>query len=118
MTSHYSYLVPYLLLALVVAISLLASGHGVLSKRDTRAAVGWIGLIWLSPLVETVIYWLLGNNRISRKARSLRGAPLPTSDIDPPVGSGRPGLVDQDRGWCGAPAFALSFRRGRRDPHR
>lgn len=85
MTSHDSYLIPYLLSALDVAISLLASGHVILSKRDTRAAIGWIGLIWLSPLVGTVIYWLLGINRISRKARSLRGAPQRTAEIEPPV---------------------------------
>ena len=72
MTSHDPYLIPYLLSALDVAVSLLASGHVILSKRDTRAAIGWIGLIWLSPLVGTVLDWLLGINRISRKARSLR----------------------------------------------
>ncbi|MHB1556865.1 MAG: phospholipase D-like domain-containing protein [Isosphaeraceae bacterium] len=85
MTSHDPYLIPYLLSALDVAISLLSSGHVVLSKRDTRAAIGWIGLIWLSPLVGTVIYWLLGINRISRKARSLRGAPQRACEIEPPA---------------------------------
>ena len=72
MASHDTYLIPYLLSALDVVVSLLASGHVILSKRDTRAAIGWIGLIWLSPLVGTVLYWLLGINRISRKARSMR----------------------------------------------
>ena len=88
MASHDPYLIPYLLSALDVAVSLLASGHVILSKRDTRAAIGWIGLIWLSPLVGTVLYWLLGINRISRKARSLRrDQPLPpqkTSGIEQP----------------------------------
>jgi cardiolipin synthase len=87
--SHDPYLIPYLLSALDVAVSLLASGHVLLSKCDTRAAIGWIGLIWLSPLVGTVLYWLLGINRISRKARSLRREqPLPpqkTSDIGQPA---------------------------------
>jgi cardiolipin synthase len=72
MASHDPYLIPYLLSAVDVAVSLLASGHVILSKRDTRAAIGWIGLIGLSPLVGTVLYWLLGINRINRKARSLR----------------------------------------------
>src|SRR4051794_11717298 len=66
---------PYLihfLSALDVVISLVASAHVVLTKRDTRAAIGWIGLIWLSPILGTVLYVLLGINRISRRARLLR----------------------------------------------
>jgi cardiolipin synthase len=46
--------------------------HVVLHKRDTRSALGWIGLIWLSPILGSVTYVLLGINRISRKAHSLR----------------------------------------------
>jgi cardiolipin synthase len=66
---------PYLLQALyafAVLLSVVASGHVLLHKRDTRAAIGWIGLIWLSPLLGTVLYVLLGINRINRRARSLR----------------------------------------------
>ncbi len=59
--------------ALSIAISLAASAHVLLKKRETRAAIGWIGLIWLSPFVGTLLYVLLGINRIHRKARSLRG---------------------------------------------
>ncbi|WP_435018185.1 phospholipase D-like domain-containing protein [Tundrisphaera sp. TA3] len=62
----------YLATGFYVLISLVASGHVVLTKRETRAAIGWIGLIWLSPLVGTTLYILLGINRIERKARSLR----------------------------------------------
>ncbi len=72
-------MIPYLLSALDVLVSLVASGHVLLSKRDTRAAIGWIGLIWLSPLIGTVLYWLLGINRINRRARSLRRDQRPTT---------------------------------------
>lgn len=54
-------------------ISAVASAHAVLNKRDTRAAIAWVGLIWLSPIVGTLLYIWLGINRIRRKARELRG---------------------------------------------
>jgi cardiolipin synthase len=65
-------LVPFLVSALSVTISLVASAHVILNKRDTRSAIGWIGLIWLSPFLGTMAYVLLGINRINRKAQSLR----------------------------------------------
>src|SRR4051794_17254431 len=65
-------LIPSLLTALNLVVSLTASTHVVLTKRDTKAAIGWIGLIWLSPFLGTAIYVVLGINRINRRARSLR----------------------------------------------
>jgi cardiolipin synthase len=62
---------PHLTAALTVVANLLASGHAVLRKRDVRAAVGWVGLVWLVPVVGVVLYLLLGINRIRRRARSL-----------------------------------------------
>jgi cardiolipin synthase len=56
----------YLLAALDVVMCLIASAHALLHKRDTRAATGWIGLIWLSPIVGAALYLLLGINRINR----------------------------------------------------
>jgi cardiolipin synthase len=53
---------------LTVFLSVIASGHVVLYKRDSRAAVGWVGLIWLVPIVGAVLYALLGINRIRRQA--------------------------------------------------
>ncbi len=58
--------------AVSVAVSLLASGHVVLYKRDSRAAIAWTGLIWLAPFLGTFLYVLLGINRIERRARLLR----------------------------------------------
>ena len=63
----------YAVAALTLALSLLAAGHAVLYKRDTRAAVLWVGLIWLIPLVGAVLYFLLGINRLKREAIILRG---------------------------------------------
>lgn len=59
----------------IVHLVLLVFGtcHVVLTKRDPRAALGWAGVIWLTPIVGTVLYFMFGVNRIHRRARSLRG---------------------------------------------
>jgi len=62
---------PHIAAGLTLLISVLASAHAVLHKRDVRAAVGWVGLAWLVPVLGGVLYVLLGINRIRRRARSL-----------------------------------------------
>lgn len=53
-------------------ISVGASAHAVLNKRDVRAAIAWVGLIWLSPFLGTLAYVCLGINRVNRKASRVR----------------------------------------------
>lgn len=53
-------------------VALVASAHVVLHKRDVRAAVGWVGVIWLAPFLGTSLYLLLGINRIERHAKRKR----------------------------------------------
>ena len=65
---------PHAVALLTLLSAGLASAHAVLNKRDTRAAVGWIGFIWLLPLLGPGLYLLLGINRVRRKALQLRGA--------------------------------------------
>ena len=62
---------PYAAGALVAAVSLVASAHVVVRKRDVRAAIGWVGLIWLVPGLGAFLYALLGLNRIRRRASQL-----------------------------------------------
>jgi cardiolipin synthase A/B len=71
-TGFENWLIPFAVSAFDIAVSGAASAHVILNKRDTKSAIGWIGLIWLSPLLGTGLYVLLGINRITRKARSLR----------------------------------------------
>ena len=63
---------PWLLALAVPVVQGAAAVHVLLRKRDVRAAVGWMGLIWLAPIVGTVVYVLFGVNRIKRKAKALR----------------------------------------------
>jgi cardiolipin synthase len=64
----------YLAAFLAVLLSVIASAHAVLYKRDSRAAVLWVGFIWLVPLAGAVLYFILGVNRIRRRAELLRGS--------------------------------------------
>jgi len=52
-----------------VALSLIAAGHALLYKRDSRSALGWMCLNLTLPLLGPFLYWCLGVNRISRRAR-------------------------------------------------
>ena len=47
--------------------------HAVLSRKDSRTTIAWVGLIWLAPVVGGLLYLLLGINRIRRKAIRARG---------------------------------------------
>jgi cardiolipin synthase len=49
------------------------TGHALLHKRDAGSAISWIGLAWLAPIFGSVLYLLLGINRVRRRALSLRG---------------------------------------------
>lgn len=63
--------------AIAVSVAVLGATaattlHAIMTKSDVRAAVGWIGLVWLSPVIGIVFYTLFGVNRIRRKATELR----------------------------------------------
>jgi cardiolipin synthase len=64
----------YLVAALALLLSIIGSAHAVLYKRDSRSAVLWVGFIWLVPLGGAVLYFILGVNRIRRRAMLLRGS--------------------------------------------
>jgi len=59
-------------IGLGLILSVLATGHAVLNKRDSRAAIAWVGFVWLVPLVGAVMYFIFGVNRIRHKAALLR----------------------------------------------
>ena len=91
---------PWSTLALVldIAMACMVTVHVLLRKRDIGSATGWIGLAWLSPFLGGAIYFLLGINRVRRRARELRD-PLPAKGPGFLVaGSGRDDhLADLDR---------------------
>ncbi len=65
--------------ALVLPLHLLVASsvtiHALLRKRDVGAALGWIGLTWLAPFVGGSLYFVLGINRVKRRAERLNRHP-------------------------------------------
>src|SRR5213082_3273466 len=55
----------YVVLALVVTTDIL------LKKSDVRSALGWIGTVWLAPIFGSMLYYLFGINRVTRRALKL-----------------------------------------------
>ena len=62
---------PHITAGLYLLACLLATGHALLCKRDTRAAIIWITAIWTLPLIGPLLYLVLGVNRIRRRAVKL-----------------------------------------------
>jgi cardiolipin synthase A/B len=74
---------PWLITAAAFTLHLLVSIHIVFNKRDSRAAIAWIAIVWISPFLGSFLYFLLGINRIERRARRLRHqgrTPIPLAD--------------------------------------
>ncbi|HKB82534.1 MAG TPA: phospholipase D-like domain-containing protein, partial [Burkholderiales bacterium] len=76
---------PWAVSLFISAVHLVLAGsvsaHIVLTKPDVRAAIGWVGLVWLTPVVGSVLYALFGINRIRRQAgRMRRGRDLPWTE--------------------------------------
>ena len=56
----------------VVTVTVVLSASVILFKRNERAAIAWVGLILLSPIIGSIAYLLLGINRIRRRAVRVR----------------------------------------------
>lgn len=61
-------------LALFAIPSLIAAGHALLTKRDSRSALGWIAVCITFPVAGPLLYLLFGINRIRRSALRMRQA--------------------------------------------
>jgi len=99
---------PEVSVALGFLVALLASGHVILNKTDTRAATAWAGLIWLVPVLGATLYLFLGINRIQRRAKELKSgatlygvpldeAPSSPADLDRELGNERARLIELAR---------------------
>jgi cardiolipin synthase len=56
------FLALHILLAGSVTIDVL------LKKSDVRGALGWIGAVWLAPVLGSLLYFMFGINRVTRRA--------------------------------------------------
>ena len=62
---------PHILVALSIVLGVPAAIHATMTKEEVRAAIGWVGVIMLSPVVGPLIYAIGGVNRIRRKTLNL-----------------------------------------------
>jgi cardiolipin synthase len=70
------------ILAIIVTIDVL------LKKSDVRGALGWIGAVWFAPVLGSLLYYMFGINRVSRRAlkfsrlREKQSYPAAADDVD------------------------------------
>jgi cardiolipin synthase A/B len=62
----------YFIGALSLVMSVVASGHALLYKRDSRAAALWVALTWLVPIIGALSYFVLGINRLRKPGAARR----------------------------------------------
>jgi cardiolipin synthase len=63
-------------------VTLVTTAHVILYKRDPRAAVAWVGFVWMLPLLGPVLYVLFGINRIRRRGVRRRARTIRVSEPD------------------------------------
>lgn len=78
--------------AAVLVAALLASGHAIIYKRESRSASLWVILIWVMPALGPILYLLMGVNRVQRRAARLRSSMVrhradPLAVADEPSGT-------------------------------
>ncbi|HWK60783.1 MAG TPA: cardiolipin synthase [Eoetvoesiella sp.] len=57
---------PHLVFLVSVVTGATAAVHAAMTKNDVRAAISWVGVILMSPLVGPFLYLIAGINRIRR----------------------------------------------------
>ncbi|MBV9990529.1 MAG: PLDc N-terminal domain-containing protein [Alphaproteobacteria bacterium] len=86
-----SSLAEWLAAALHVLLAGIVTVDVLLKKSDVRGALGWIGAAWMSPVIGSLLYYMFGINRVTRRSLRLprqdgEEAPLPSSvlQFEPP----------------------------------
>ena len=64
---------PEIQVGIGLLIAIAVTVHVLLTKPEVSAAVGWIGLAWFAPFLGGFVYFVLGINRVQRRARRMRG---------------------------------------------
>ena len=67
---------PHILFTISVLAGATAAIHAAMTKEEVRSAIGWVGVIVLSPIIGAGLYMIAGVNRIRRNVISDRRALL------------------------------------------
>lgn len=80
---------PWLIALVEIVAALAITAHVVLTKRQVETRAGWVAVVWLAPIIGSLLYLLLGINRIRRRAVALsRRASLPAAPAAVSVSGG------------------------------
>ncbi|UCA45077.1 MULTISPECIES: cardiolipin synthase [unclassified Pseudochrobactrum] len=71
---------PHIVLGFSLIIGAIAAIHATMTKEEVRSALGWVGVIMLSPIIGAVVYAIAGVNRIRRTSLSMQRAGM--TDIE------------------------------------
>lgn len=63
---------PHILALLSLVLGTIAAIHAAMTKDEVRSALGWVGIIVLSPIVGALVYAVAGINRIRRKTLNMQ----------------------------------------------
>jgi cardiolipin synthase len=58
-------------LGIGLVLAIIVTLHVLLRKREVTSAIGWIGFVWFAPILGAICYFVLGINRVRRRARLL-----------------------------------------------
>lgn len=59
---------PHVLAVLSVVLGVPAAIHATMTKQEVRSALGWVGIILLSPVLGAMLYAVAGINRMRRSS--------------------------------------------------
>ena len=85
-TAFIEFLVTALLVAAWLVSACIAAAHAIMYKRDPRSSAIWLLLSFFLPIAGPWMYWVIGINRVERRAvRHLgrREQPFDAAPIDP-----------------------------------
>ena len=68
MTTSLPSIVLFVLVAAWLTLGLAASAHAISNKRHPRGAAIWVFLSFAFPIIGPWLYWVLGINRLERRA--------------------------------------------------
>lgn len=72
---------PHITLILSLAISIPTAIHAAMNKSEVRAAIGWVGVILLSPYAGSILYLIAGINRVRKTQIASQITPNPKEQI-------------------------------------
>ncbi len=87
---------PAVLSLVHIAAATGVTVHAVLGRREVPAAIGWIGLAWLAPVLGSLLYVGFGINRIQRSALRLQ---YPQIVVRPAASRGGPAAGASREPW-------------------